>query len=180
MWEKGNRVPGLRQLEDLARLYSVSVDFLLGKEEAAAGVSEREFLCRGLINNPAVHMELSRWFNFLDGWAEIVESANVVWNNPGKPPKKLDRGPDFTDSRAAPTLAAEARVVYELGTDAIPDMYSFLDEQDILVCRANLGEWSDPAQTGISGAFHNHPKLGYCILVNAQNSPGRQSFTLAH
>ncbi|MBX9720490.1 MAG: ImmA/IrrE family metallo-endopeptidase, partial [Candidatus Obscuribacterales bacterium] len=28
--------------------------------------------------------------------------------------------------------------------------------------------------------FYNHPKLGYCILVNAENSLGRQSFTLAH
>ena len=180
MWEKGNRVPGLRQLEDLARLYSVSVDFLLGKEEVDSRPREREFLCRGLVNEPAVHMELSRWFDFLDGWADIIESAGLVWNNTGKPPKKLDRGPDFTDSRAAPTVAAEVRTFYDVGTDAIPDLYSFLDEQDILVCKANLGDWSDPGQTGISGAFHNHPKLGYCILVNAQNSLGRQSFTLAH
>ncbi|HEY9784241.1 MAG TPA: XRE family transcriptional regulator [Candidatus Obscuribacterales bacterium] len=180
MWEKGSRVPGLRQLEDLARLYSVSVEYLLGKEELIEGRFEREVLCRGLVNHPAVHMELSKWFEFLDEWSEIVESAGVTWNNAGKPPKKLDRGPDFTDSRAAPTLASEARAVYELGTDAIPDLYSFLDEQDILVCKANLGDWSDPAQPGISGAFHNHPKLGYCILVNAQNSLGRQAFTLAH
>ncbi len=180
MWEKGNRVPGLRQIEDLARLYSVSVDFLLGNEEKGGKVDEREILCRGLINNPAVHLELSKWFDFLDEWGDLIVDAKVVWNNDGKPPKKLDRGPDFTDSRAAPTLASEVRSFYELGTNAISDMYSLLDEQDILVYRANLGDWSDPSQPGISGAFHNHPKLGYCILVNVQNSPGRQSFTLAH
>ncbi len=181
MWENGSRVPGLKQLEDLARLYSVSVDQLLGDEKSLTSSNEREVLCRGLVDNPAAHMEFAKWFAFLDGWADIVESEEKpVGQNAGKPPKKLDRGPDFTDSRAAATLAADVRSFYDLGTNAIPDMYSLLDEHDILVCKANLGDWSDSTHSGISGAFHNHPKLGYCILVNAQNSVGRQSFTLAH
>jgi hypothetical protein len=28
--------------------------------------------------------------------------------------------------------------------------------------------------------FYNHPRLGYCILVNTRTTPGRQAFTLAH
>src|SRR5579885_822262 len=82
MWEKGNRVPGLRQIEDLARLYSVSVDFLLGNEEKGGKVDEREILCRGLINNPAVHLELSKWFDFLDEWGDCI-LVNVQ-NSPGR------------------------------------------------------------------------------------------------
>ncbi len=180
MWEKGARVPSLRQLEDLARLYSVSVEFLLDKEKAKSLPSEREVLCRGLVSDPAAHLQLMKWFGFLDNWADLKEAANLPLGNPGKPPKKLDRGPDFTDGRAVPTLAAEVRSHFGLGTDAITDLYSFLDEHGILVCRANLGDWSDQSHPGISGVFHNHPKLGFCILVNSQNSLGRQSFTLAH
>jgi len=180
MWENGSRVPALRQMEDLARLYSVSVDFLLGKDNSEASPNEREVHYRGLVNEPAVHLELTHWFDFLDDWAELKEAAGLQSKNTGKPPKKLDRGPDFTDGRAAPTLAAEVRAYYGLGTDSISDLYSFFDEQDILVCKANLGDWTDPNKQGISGAFHNHAKLGFCILVNSQHSLGRQSFTLAH
>ena len=180
MWEKGTRVPGLRQIEDVARLYSVSVDYLLDKEQGESQSLERELLCRGLVSEPSVHMEISRWFDFLDDWAEVKEAAGMEAKNTGKPPKKLDRGPDFTDGRAAPTLAADVRSFYGLGTDSIPDLYSFLDEQDVLVYKANLGDWSDLSKPGISGAFHNHQKLGYCILVNSEHSLGRQSFTLAH
>ncbi|MDZ4837353.1 MAG: XRE family transcriptional regulator [Candidatus Melainabacteria bacterium] len=179
MWEQGTRVPGLKQLEDLARLYSVTSDYLLGKTELAPQVEEREVLCRGLVENPSVHLEFKRWFDFLDSWADLTEQAGLPARNSGKPPKKLDRGADFTDGRQAPTLAAETRKEFGLGGDAIPDVYTFLDEQHILVCKANLGDWQTGAQ-GISGAFHNHRKLGYCILVNVQNSLGRQSFTLAH
>lgn len=180
MWESGARVPALRQVEDLARLYSVSVDFLLGKDNAESLFKEREIQYRGLVNEPAVHLELARWFEFLDDWADLKEAAGVQSKNSGKPPKKLDRGADFTDGRAAPTLAAEVRTYYGLGTDSISDLYSFFEEQDILVCKANLGDWTDQNKQGISGAFHNHIKLGYCILVNSQHSLGRQSFTLAH
>lgn len=179
MWEQGTRVPGLRQLEDLARLYSVTSDYLLGKVELAPQLEEREVLCRGLVEDPAVHLEFKRWFDFLDAWADLTEQAGIPAKNNGKPPRKLDRGADFTDSRQVPTLVAEVRKEYGLGGDAIPDLYTFLDEQHVLVCKANLGDWQTGAQ-GISGAFHNHRKLGYCILVNAQNSLGRQSFTLAH
>jgi transcriptional regulator with XRE-family HTH domain len=93
MWEKGARVPGLRQIEDLARLYSVSVEVLLDKEQEQAPSVKREVLCRGLVSEPSVHMELSRWFDFLDEWAEVKEAAGIESKNIGKPPKKLDRGP---------------------------------------------------------------------------------------
>ena len=180
MWEKGNRVPGLRQLEDLARLYSVTARHLLGESDDIPKEEEREILCRGLVSAPEVHLQLRRWFDFLDEWADITDDENFGPRNNGKPPKKLDRGPDFTDSRQASSAAADVRAFYNLGTNAIADMYSFLDELGILVCKANLGDWTDNSQNGISGVFHNHKKLGYCILVNAENSAGRQSFTLAH
>jgi hypothetical protein len=47
------------------------------------------------------------------------------------------------------------------------------------VYRAALGSISKPGG-GVSGAFYNHPGLGYCVLVNSDTTPGRQAFTLAH
>lgn len=65
-----------------------------------------------------------------------------------------------------------------MGDDAIPDLLAFLDQQGILVYRVAL----DPIGEGegVSGIFYNHPRLGYCILVNTRTTPGRQTFTLAH
>src|SRR5581483_4783184 len=88
MWEQGTRVPGLKQLEDLARLYSVTSDYLLGKSELTPQLEEREVLCRGLVEDPSVHLEFKRWFDFLDSWADLTEQAGIPAGNNGKPPKK--------------------------------------------------------------------------------------------
>jgi hypothetical protein len=48
----------------------------------------------------------------------------------------------------------------------------------VLVYRAALDPIGDGE--GISGVFYNHPRLGFCILVNTATTPGRQTFTLAH
>ena len=49
----------------------------------------------------------------------------------------------------------------------------------MLVYRTAIGRLDDAAES-ISGAFFNHPQLGYSVLVNTDTAPGRQSFTLAH
>jgi Zn-dependent peptidase ImmA (M78 family) len=81
------------------------------------------------------------------------------------------------DTRRASKLALGVRTYYNLGEDALPDLWAFTDEQGILVYKAPLGGLHNG---GISGAFLNHPKLGWCILVNTSVTPGRQVFTLAH
>lgn len=175
MWEVGSRRPNLRQLEDLARLFSTDTEFLLGnRSEAEAIESKPKVLLRGIeAAQPAIKLEINNWISFLDDWSQL---ANIE-NTKKKPPKKLDRGPDFSDIRSASKTSIEVRDYYGLGTFALPDLFAFLDEQGILVCQAKLG---DISQEGISGAFYNHPVLGYCILINAQTSQGRQMFTLAH
>ena len=69
--------------------------------------------------------------------------------------------------------------MYGLGSGAIPDLYAFLDEQNVLVYRAALGSISGPRRWRL-GDLYNHPELGYCLLVNSDTTPGRQAFTLAH
>ncbi len=181
MWETEARTPNLRQLEELARLYRVNMSYLLGREELDEK-REREVLFRGLPEDAKVRLEIERWVDFLDGYAELLEDLGQedVLLGPGRPPRGLlDRG-QVTDARRAAALAAEAREYYRLASDAIPDLYAFLDEQEgVLVYRAPLGSISE-GWGGISGGFYNHPKLGYSILVNADTTPGRQAFTLAH
>lgn len=180
MWETEARVPGMGQLGELAKLYRVNESYLLG-EEGLDEKREREVLFRGYVWEPEVRLELEQWLDFLDGWAEFLEDLeeDEALTGPGKPPKELKEWAQVTDARRAPTLAAKARDAYELGSGAIPDLYAFLDEQGVLVYRAALGSIRE-ARGGVSGAFYNHPRLGYCILVNSDTTPGRQAFTLAH
>ncbi len=176
MWEVGSRRPNLKQLEDVARLFNADAEFLLGNHSEPQPLGLKPtVLLRGLDTaEPSIKLEVSNWISFLDEWSLF---ADLDRERKAKPPRKIDRGPDFSDIRSASKVSTEVRDHYGLGTFALPDLFAFLDEQGVLVCQAKLG---DISQDGISGAFYNHPILGYCILINAQTSQGRQMFTLAH
>ncbi|GEM88395.1 XRE family transcriptional regulator [Meiothermus granaticius] len=174
MWESGKRIPSSVQCASLARLYGVSQGYLLGiedlKDEEDLGV-----LYRG---KPEAQSGIRQWLEFLDRWAAFRERilGTDCQSGPRKPPKAIDEG--YTvDIRRASKLALGVRAYYNLGEDALPDLWAFMDEQGILVYKAPLGGLDDG---GISGAFLNHPRLGWCILVNTSVTPGRQVFTLAH
>ncbi len=178
MWETGARGPNRGQLEQLARLYQVDVDYLVAEEDTARQY-EREVLTRELPQDPEERREIDCWLDFLDAWAQFQDEFGGELPGPQKPPRGLGVDQVITDARRAPTLAVKVREHYRLGLDAIPDLLAFLDKQGMLVYRAPLGAIGDGGER-ISGAFYNHPQLGYCILVNADTTPGRQAFTLAH
>ena len=178
LWETGKRVPKQHQFEQLASLYQVRVEYLLGELDRQE-VCEREVLYRGISEGSKIRPTVNRWVDFLDSWAEFLNQANQEHQGLYKTPRKLDRG-FIEDSRRAPTLAAEVREYFSLGTDAAPDLYAFLDELGIIVYKLPLGGYTAQGRDQVSGAFYNHPKLGYCILVNADTTLGRQAFTLAH
>jgi Zn-dependent peptidase ImmA (M78 family)/DNA-binding XRE family transcriptional regulator len=175
-WENGSRSPSLKQLQGLAVLYNTSPAELLGEEDATE--EERHVLLRG-IEDEGVHLAVRQWLGFLDSWAVFLEDLGQELPGPGRPPRQLDERETITDARRASALAEKVRNYYQLGQDALPDLYTFLDERDYLVTRVNLGSVGQ-GENSISGAFYNHPSLGFCILVNADTSPGRQAFTLAH
>lgn len=178
MWENGSRNPSYRQLEALSGLYRVNVGYLLGEEELNERY-ELDMLYRWLPDDHEIQVEVERWVSFLDDWADFREESGDELPGFGKPPRDLNENGMITDARRAPTLAAKVRKHYRMGQDATPDLYAFLDEEDVLVYRAELGSVGKGSE-GVSGAFYNHPRLGYCIMVNAQTTPGRQTFTLAH
>ena len=178
-WENERRTPGLGQLGRLADVLGMSTGHLLGDEPMPAPDQEHALLYRDLDARAVrTRAEVRRWLAFLDDWADLREEcadhlpgravpANPAWRAPGP----------VTDSRRAATLAAEVRAYYGLGSDAIPDLAAFLDQHGVLVYRAWLDRLEDG---GVSGAFYNHSRLGACVLVNANTTPGRQAFTLAH
>jgi Zn-dependent peptidase ImmA (M78 family)/transcriptional regulator with XRE-family HTH domain len=174
MWESGKRIPSAVQLTSLARLYGVNQGYLLGVEDLKVEEDLR-VLYRG---KPEAQSGIRQWLEFLDRWATFREEIHgaACLSGPRKPPKAIDEG--YTvDTRRASKLALGVRTYYNLGEDALPDLWAFTDEQGILVYKAPLGGLHNG---GISGAFLNHPKLGWCILVNTSVTPGRQVFTLAH
>lgn len=173
LWESGKRVPSLAYIRDLARLYGVEEESLLGEGSLKPAKAEA-LLLRG---EPSSNLELRKWLDFLDAWAEFLGDLGEQPKPLRRPPKALDKGGEYTDRRSVAQLAEQVRKHYNLGLDALPDLYTFLDELGVLVYRAPL----EPlAKSKISGAFYNHPKLGWSILVNVDTTPGRQAFTLAH
>ncbi|WP_166395181.1 ImmA/IrrE family metallo-endopeptidase [Rubrobacter marinus] len=180
MWETEARVPSLRQLEELARLYRANVGYLLGEEELDER-REREALYGELDWDAEAKLEVERWLDFLDDWAEFLEDVGQELPGPSRPPRDLDEGQMVVDARRAPKLAAAVREYYWLDLTTAPvDLYAFFEEAEVaLVYRAPLGDIGRGSE-GVSGAFYNHPKLGYSILVNADTAPGRQAFTMAH
>lgn len=175
MWETEIRCPSAEYLEGLAQLYQTSVAYLTGVEEKDYG--DRAVLLRREPEHASAHSGLTRWLDFLAAWAEQLARWNDELPGPWKPPHQLDHGPALTDARRAPTLADEVRDYYRLGRNALPNLQAFLDERGILVCRIPLGKLTEG---GIAGAFLNHSRLGFCILVNAVARPGRQAFAMAH
>lgn len=178
MWERGSRKPSLKQLEELSRLYRADAAYLLGNTDMKCSQNEKQLLFRGIEHDqPQVRAEIERWLKFLDEWSDLV--ANEPDFKKARVPKEIDEGPTFTDTRKAATKARQFRETFNLGNYALPDLFVFLDEQNILVCQAKLGTIGDGSQN-ISGVYFNHNALGSCILVNSQTSKGRQTFTLAH
>jgi Zn-dependent peptidase ImmA (M78 family)/transcriptional regulator with XRE-family HTH domain len=178
MWESGARKPNLRQLEELSGLYRADIAYLLGRSDTKSATEGKQLLYRGIEHDlPPVRAEIERWLRFLDDWAHLV--CDEPDFKKAQLPRELDQGPLFADGRQAATKAKDVRDAFGLGHFALPDLFVFLDEQNILVCQRMLGSIGDGSKN-ISGVFYNHPKLGYCILVNSETSRGRQTFTLAH
>lgn len=175
-WETEKRTPGLKQLQHLAYTYGTTVAALLDNSQEVLNV-ENDPLLESLSSDEQVaHRAISRWLTFLDRWANLREEVGDPL--PGKFASSIPEGRSpapITDTRRAPTLAAQLRSKLQLGDNAIPDLIGVLDRMGILVSRADLGEHSR-----ISGVFFNHPRLGAAILINKCHVAGRQIFTLAH
>jgi len=112
---------------------------------------------------------------FLERYAELSRLTDL-------PIRGLSQSPfvyrsRFTQKDDARRKAEEVRSHLNLGTGPIPDVDTVCEMLGVTVYRAPLG---DDLGRAPSGAFLNHPEVGFSILVNLDMTPGRRRFTVAH
>lgn len=118
---------------------------------------------------------LQEFLAFLEDYADFLDDLGEIL--PGEQPSPFTLAEGYATPDDVRRKAEEVRSFFRLGLGPIPNLFTFLNNAGFTVYRAPLG----PLEEGsISGAFLNHPRLGFCILVNLDTTLGRQQFTLAH
>ena len=176
-WESGTREPNDRQRTALARLYGVQ---LAGLAEGRA-IKEADGDIAGILLRaddgiaPAAVPGIREFGQFLDRYAELGRILDEGVH-------RMDRSPfshraQYAQKDDIRRKAEEVRKLLGLGTGPIVDLDPVCEILGITVYRAHLG--TDLSKVP-SGAFLNHPEIGFSILVNLGMTPGRRRFTVAH
>lgn len=176
-WESGKRRPSDRQLVALARLYWVELSDLLTEEPLEPQPDTAQMLFRGadVELSPHARSGLEDFIHFLDVYANLSRAMGFPIREMRQSPFGLTQG--FESIEDARRKAEEVRAHLRLGVGPIGDLDRVCELLGITVYRAALGP--DLTET-ISGAFFNHPEVGFSVLVNLEMTLGRQRFTLAH
>ena len=176
-WEAGSRAPNDRQLSALARLYSIApVDLAEGRDVEAADVDLAGMLLRADGDvDPGAAPGIREFVRFLERYAELAGLLDT-------PIRGLTQSPfvhraKFVHKDDVRRKAEEVRSLVGLGTGPIRDLDPVCELLGITVYRAPLGA---DLRHAPSGAFLNHPDVGFSILVNLDMTPGRRRFTAAH
>lgn len=174
-WETGTRTPNSHQLTKLASIYRIALDELIrGVDRARPEFERLLFRDAGDRLEPEGKYEIQRFLGFLDAYGDLLE---MLGESPGMtlPPFSLREG--FRSKGDIRRKAEEVRSYLRLGTGPVGDLAGMADLIGVTVYFAPLG--ADLEGT-VSGAFLPHDRVGFSILVNAQTTPGRRQFTLAH
>ncbi len=176
-WESEKRRPNDSQLLALARLYRVALSEILSGEPLAPRADEAKMLFRSAVMELSTEAKrgLGSFVDFLDSYGRLADAVRLDIRSMRQSPFGIVAGFDGADD--ARRKAEEVRAHLRLGMGPIGDMDWVCEFLGVTVYRGPLG--SDLAKT-ISGAFFNHPEIGFSILVNLEMTPGRRRFTLAH
>lgn len=182
-WERDERRPSEQILDRMAAIYGMPLMTLVDQDApfpgslTAPGANLVELLYRDAETGIDARAKagLRDFVRFLDGYSDLLERL-------GESPYGLRHSPfalrpGFVGRDDIRRKAEEARGWLRLGIGPVGDLAGMLDDAGITIYRAALG--SD-LKRGVSGAFLHHPKLGMCIAVNVETTPGRQLFTIAH
>jgi Zn-dependent peptidase ImmA (M78 family)/transcriptional regulator with XRE-family HTH domain len=176
-WESGKRAPSDPQVAALSRLYRLSVAQLQGDEPIPTRADEAKMLFRkaeGTLSGGAKR-GVAEFAVFLDNYATLAETTKVDIR--GLKLSPFLTTPGFETADDARRKAEEVRAHLRLGLGPISDIDSVAELLGITVYRASLG---GDLSKSLSGAFFNHPRVGFSILVNIDMTPGRRRFTIAH
>lgn len=176
-WESGSRSPNDRQLVALARLYGVEVWRLRSDEVLEDAHAIAQMMFRGAEEQlpEEARRGLREFERFLDTYAELARSVGFKVHGLKQSPFAITGA--YQTSEDARRKAEEVRAQLRLGLGPIGDVDRVYEMLGVTVLRAPLG--IDLSRT-ISGAFFNHPEVGFSILVNLEMTPGRRRFTVAH
>lgn len=176
-WEGGSRRPNDRQLAALARLYGIQpVNLLEGRELERSGGDLAGMLLRADADmSSEAAPGVQEFIQFLERYDELSHLTQIRIRGLRQSP--FVYRPKFAQKDDARRKAEEVRSHLDLGTGPIPDVDAVCEMLGITVYRAPLG--SDLTKAP-SGAFLNHPEVGFSILVNLDMTPGRRRFTVAH
>ncbi|MBI2615283.1 MAG: ImmA/IrrE family metallo-endopeptidase, partial [Gemmatimonadetes bacterium] len=166
--EQGKREVSAAELYALARLYGEPMEALLGvREPRQAG--ERFMFRAEAVSAPEQH-QLTR---FLAWCAEYRQLEEQTGDLASLTPRPALRPP--TTFEQAHRLADEERKRLELGVTPGRVLLDVLEEGlGVKLKAARLG------RDALSGASVQSPRFGPAILLNADQTGGRQVFTLAH
>lgn len=173
--ETGERPVRLPLLERMAEIYRQPLKDLLAAREKSTDVADLiEKAAGGAL--PSVAREgVADFLAFLDDYAELLEDLGEDVGGRGVSRYQLVEG--YTGVEDVRRKAEQVRDNLGLRLAPITDLRALLEAEGIVTYCAPLGA---DLTTTISGAFVNHDRLGFCILINSDTSPGRQVFTLAH
>ena len=176
-WESGSRVPNDRQRSALARLYGVEpAELFEGRAVETADTDMAGMLLRaddGIA--PAAVPGIRQFDQFLGRYADLALMLGEDIGGMTKSP--LIHRSQFVQKDDIRRKAEEVRNMLGLGMWPISDLDPVCERLGITVYRAHLG--TDLSSVP-SGAFLNHPQVGFSILVNLGMTPGRRRFTVAH
>ena len=182
-WEHGQRRPSEQTLERLASIYGVQLSILVDLDAPlpgspmVPGADLVALLFRDADSgiDAAAEAGLQDFVRFLDLYADLVERMELPGYPLRRSPFSIRKG--FVGRDDIRRKAEEVRDWLRLGLGPVGDLAGVLDDAGITVYRTALGA---DLERGVSGAFLDHPRLGFCIAVNLQTTLGRQVFTMAH
>lgn len=175
-YETGRRQPSLPTLAALARLYGLPLSAMLQEvEEPAESLPSSEILFRAAphLLGERAKVGMRQFSDLVQAYLEFLE--DLGGEAPGRQASPLPRARVRASRQDAARLARSVRELLHLGTGPIDGLFRLVDEH-VLVFRLFLGD----LEAAPSGLFYNHPRAGFCIVVNSDMTLGRQVFTLAH
>ncbi len=174
-WENGRRVPSDPQLAALGRLYRTSIAELLDGYPSREPNLPAMMLRGGTDLAPTARSGIQDFLNFLDRYGQLAELLGVELRTTSASPFPAIRGAGSAED--ARRKAEEVRAHLRIGLGPVTDLDVVCALLGVTVYRASLGPDLDKS---LSGAFFNHPEVGFSLLVNMGMTLGRRRFTIAH
>lgn len=182
-WEHGQRRPSEQTLERLAAMYGMPLSLLIDLDAPLPGSARVPgadlvaLLFRDAESgiDEDAQVGIQDFVRFLNSYADLLEQLELPSFPLRQSPFSIRKG--FIGRDDIRRKAEEVRDWLRLGLGPVGDLAGVLDDVGSTVYRTALGA---DLERGVSGVFLNHPRLGMCIAVNLQTTPGRQAFTIAH